>query len=102
MTAPETTRSWSDNSVRHPRKDGESTQTPECDPRLRRIVQHVSDTGGSTTRKDIAIRSGWELQTVNQLLTVLENHNFVHLIKDEDCCIVLLTLTGEYLAQEGL
>lgn len=102
MTAPDTTRSRSHNSIRHPEGNGESVKAPECDPRLRRIVRYASDTSGSTTRKAIAIRSSWELRTVNQLLNVLENHNFVHLIKDEDCCIVLLTLTGEYLAQEGL
>lgn len=102
MTAPDTTRSRSDNSVRHTDGDGESAQTPECDPRLGRIVRYANETSGSTTCKDIAIKSGWDLQTVNQLLAQLDNANFVHLIEDEDCCIVLLTLTGESLAQGGL
>jgi|AntRauTorcE11898_2_1112593.scaffolds.fasta_scaffold13383_3 hypothetical protein len=102
MTAPDTTRSRSDNSVRHTDDDGESAQTPECGPRLRRIVRYANETSGSTTRRDIDIKSGWGLPTVNQLLAQLDNANFVHLIEDEDCCIVLLTLIGKSLAQEGL
>ena len=102
MTAPNTTRSRSDNSVRHPDGNGASGLAPERDPRLRRIVHYASDTSGSTTRKDIIIKSGWEHQTVNQLLAQLTDDNLVHLIEDEDCCIVLLTLKGEHLAQEVL
>jgi hypothetical protein len=102
MTAIDSTRSRSDNSVRHPEGSGESAPTPECDPRLRRIVQYASDNGGSTTRRDIAVRSDWEIQTVNQLLASLEKYNFVHLIEDEVRGIVSLTLRGEYLTQEGL
>lgn len=101
MTAPDTTRSRSDNSVRHPDDDGASGLAPGRDPRLRRIVHYASDSG-STTRKDITIKSGWEHQTVNQLLAQLTDDNLVHPIKDEDCCIVLLTLKGEHFAQEVL
>lgn len=102
MTAPNTTRSRSDNSVRYPDGNGASGHAPERDLRHRRIVHYANETCGSTTRKDIIIKSGWEHQTVNQLLVQLADDNLVHLIEDEDCCIVLLTVEGEHLAQEVL
>jgi len=97
MTASESNRSKSENSVSRPISRDRVTLTR--DPRTRRIVEYAHDKGGATTSRDLAAAAGWTLDETETHLQRLEAENFVQLLCERDARIVLLTKDGEALAR---
>ncbi|SFC67800.1 hypothetical protein SAMN05444422_11456 [Halobiforma haloterrestris] len=100
MTATKTDRVRSDNSVSRDRDRRETPGvTPENDPRLHRIVQLANQRDGPSTRNDIAGKSGWLLEEVDDYLEWLRQGNYVQWLEEDRTIIVLLTGRGEKLAE---
>lgn len=99
MTASDTNRSRSDNSVLEPNAAGDCL-APERDPRLRSIIEYTTN-HGSTTQRDLSAVMGWPLREIDRHHRRLEDAGLAKLIDEGDCRIVLLTVRGEQLVQEG-
>ena len=99
MTANDTNSAGSENSV-SPVED--RAVTLARDPELRRIVEHAADSGGSTTRRDLAAKTGWSISEIDTLLQRLEAGELVELIGEAGYGIVVLTHRGERLARGEL
>ena len=99
MTANNTNSAGSENSV-SPVED--RTVTLARDPELRRIVEHAADSGGATTRRDLAAKTGWPISEIDPHLELLEAGGFVELIGEAGYGIVVLTHRGERLARGEL
>ena len=99
MTANNTNSAGSENSV-SPVED--RAVTLARDPELRRIVEHAANSGGSTTRRDLAAKTGWPISEIDTHLELLEAGGFVELIGEAGRGIVVLTHRGERLARGEL
>lgn len=100
MTATKADRVRSDNSVsRDGRRRETPGLTPENDLRLHRIVPLANQRDGLTTRNDIAGKSGWLLEEVDDYLEWPRQGNYVQRLEEDRTIIVLLTGPGEQLAE---
>jgi len=99
MTANNTNSAGSENSV-SPVED--RTVTLARDPELRRIVEHAANSGGATTRRDLAAKTGWPISEIDTHLELLEAGKYVELIGEAGHSIVVLTHRGEQLARGEL
>ncbi|SNZ18197.1 hypothetical protein SAMN06269185_3290 [Natronoarchaeum philippinense] len=99
MTASETNRPESDNSVLQAYED--SPLTPDRDPRLQKIAQFAADRNGATTRRDLSIESDLQLREIDERLNRLAAGGYVEIVGDDVDCIVLLTAAGQQLARGG-
>ena len=99
MTANNTNSVGSENSV-SPIED--RAKFLARDPALKRIVEHATETGGSTTRRDLAAKTGWSVSEIDTHLERLVEGEFVELIGEAGYGIVVLTHRGERLARGEL
>lgn len=101
MTASNTDSLDSDNSTVRSELGG-GIIPPGRDPRCRRIVDFATNQGGSATLRDLAIESGWPRSEIEGYVRRLLMAGYVHLINHNEDMIVLVTASGEKLAEEGL
>jgi hypothetical protein len=97
MTAPDINSAASDNSVFQGTEDG--VDTPANDLALVQIIEHASETAGTTTRRDLEIETQWSAAELDQLLDRLESKEYAELVGDSDRQMVILTNRGEFLAR---
>lgn len=99
MTAKDTNRVMSDNSVS--RSDEGAEKLTEHDTRPRRIAEYAHKQGGSTTRRDLLAQTELTDKEVNEYLPLLADGGYVDLIGNAEREAILLTCRGGLLAREG-
>ena len=101
MTANDTNRVGSDNSVSH---CDESPEFPtEHDTRNRRIVEEIRAVGGTTTRRDLLTKiDGQSLNDLDTRLNRLADDEYVDLIGEEGHQLIVLTHRGEHVLEGEL
>lgn len=98
MTASQSDTVRSDNSVsRNDREAG--AVASENDPRTHRIVQYPEQQEEPITRNEIAAKTGWLLEDVDDYLEWFRKGNYVQLLEEHRTTVVLLTSRGEALAE---
>ena len=96
MTANDTSRVGSDNSVSH--RDESAELTVEHDTRNRRIVEEIQAVGGTTTRRDLLSKIDEQnLKDLNTRLKRLSDAKYVEIIGEEGHQLIVLTHRGEQL-----
>lgn len=95
MTALDTNRAASDNSVFQGSED--RPDTPANDRALVQIIEYVYETASTTTRRDLEIEAQWNTTELDQLLNRLEAIGYAELIGDSDHWMIMLTSRGEFL-----
>lgn len=96
MTAKDTNRVGSDNSVSRPAEETEIVT--EHDTQSRRIVRHARNSGGSTTRRDLLMKTDLSDDELDGLLRRLADGGYVDLIGEAEREAIVLTCSGEHLA----
>lgn len=96
MTANDTSRVGSDNSVSH--RDESIEFTVEHDTRNRRIAEEIKAVGGTTTRRDLLSKTDEQsLKSLNVRLQRLADDECIDIIGEEGHQLIVLTLRGEHL-----
>ena len=96
MTANDTNRVGSDNSDSRTAEDTEIIS--EHDERDRRIVKETRAVGGTTTRRDLLLRTDLTLDELENRLQELVDGGYVDLIGEFERELVVLTCRGEQIA----
>jgi len=96
MTANDTNRVGSDNSVSQPTEGRDKLS--EHDTRSRCIVEHAHEHGGTTTRRDLLTQTDLSADELNSYLPLLADSGYVDLVGDAEREAVLLTCRGGQLA----
>jgi len=97
MTAPDTNSAESQNSVF---REEDWVPTP-ADDRTLRAIKHASQTASVTTRRALAIETGWSPSVLEDVLTRLESEGYAELIGESGCQRVVLTNRGETAARRS-
>lgn len=98
MTANDTSRVESDNSDSRVTDEVESLSTH--DTRYTRIVTETRAVGGTTTRKDLIIKTELTSEVLGERLRELADWGYLDLIGDSGHELIVLTHRGEHLAGE--
>lgn len=98
MTANDANSAASDNSVFQGTGDG--VDNPANDRTLVQIIEYAAETAGTTTRRDLAIKTEWESVELTRLLDRLEAMGSAELIGESTRQMLVLTSRGESLARE--
>jgi len=98
MTANDTSRVGSDNSVSH--RDESTEFTVEHDTRNRRIAEEIQAVGGTTTRRDLLSKIDEQsLKNLDVRLNQLADDEYIDIIGEEGHQLIVLTHRGERLVR---
>ena len=98
MTANDTNRVESDNSDSRRTEGIESLSTH--DTQDARIVAETRSVGGTTTRRDLLVKTELTSETLGERLRELSDWGYLDLIGDSGHELIVLTHRGENLAEE--
>lgn len=96
MTANDTNRVESDNSASRRTEESLSTH----DTHDARIVAETRAVGGTTTRRDLLVKTELTSETLGERLRELVDWGYLDLIGDSGHELIVLTHRGENLAEE--